>query len=186
MADTATEEREAVLATVQALMDTIPPRDGAAMRELLVPGGSAVRSRDDTVLCTPLADFPNQLPGGTEAMEERFYQPVVLIDADIAMVWTRYDFLVDGQVHHWGHEHSQPVEAGGPLANLRHSRQRPHRPPPGRLGTRRGRTGPAQRLGPDQKGQRSPTILVRNFPSTPATRPAGTRANKTSGNRSSG
>jgi hypothetical protein len=100
MADTATEERAAVLETVQALMDAIPPRDGAALRELLVPGGSAVRSRDDKVICTPLADF--RLPGGTEALEERFYQPVVLIDADIAMVWTRYDFLVDGQVHHWG------------------------------------------------------------------------------------
>lgn len=102
MTDTATEERAAVLATVQALLDTIPPRDGAAMLELLVPGGSAVRSRDERVICTPLAEFPSQMPGGTEVLEERFYHPVVMIDADIAMVWARYDFLVDGQVHHWG------------------------------------------------------------------------------------
>ncbi|HEX4223082.1 MAG TPA: hypothetical protein VHZ97_12005 [Pseudonocardiaceae bacterium] len=102
MADTATEEREAVLKTVQALLDTIPPRDGAALRELLVPGGSAVRSRDDQIICTPLVDFPNQLPGGTEVLAELFYNPVVLVDDDIAVVWARYDFLVDGKVHHWG------------------------------------------------------------------------------------
>lgn len=102
MADGATDERQAVLDTVQALLDTIPARDRAGMRALLVPGGSAVRSRDEQVICTPFEEFPDQMPGGTTALEERFYQPTVLIDDDIAMVWARYDFLVDGQVHHWG------------------------------------------------------------------------------------
>lgn len=102
MADGATDERQSVLDTVQALLDTIPTRDRAGMRELLIPGGSAVRSRDEQVICTPLAEFPEQMPDGTTALEERFYQPTVLIEADIAMVWARYDFLIDGQVHHWG------------------------------------------------------------------------------------
>jgi hypothetical protein len=102
MTETAINDREAVLGTVQALLDTIPARDRAAMGALLVPGGSAVRSRDDTVICTPFAEFPDQMPGGTTVLEERFYQPTVLIDEDIAVVWARYDFLVDGQVHHWG------------------------------------------------------------------------------------
>jgi hypothetical protein len=102
MADSATDERQAVLDTVRTLLDTIPARDRARMRPLLVPGGSAVRSRDEQVICTPLAEFPDQMPGGTAELEERLYQPTVLIDADIAMVWARYDFLVDGQVHHWG------------------------------------------------------------------------------------
>jgi hypothetical protein len=34
--------------------------------------------------------------------EERFNNPLVRVDDDIAMVWAHYDFLVDGDVHHWG------------------------------------------------------------------------------------
>jgi hypothetical protein len=28
--------------------------------------------------------------------------PVGRVDDDIAVVWSRYDFFVDGDVHHWG------------------------------------------------------------------------------------
>lgn len=96
------DERQAVLDTVQALLDTVAHRDREGLRALLVPGGSAVRSRDHQVLCTPLVDFPDIIPGGTSELLERFYTPTVRVDDDIAMVWARYDFFVDGQVHHWG------------------------------------------------------------------------------------
>lgn len=98
----ADDEQQAVLDTVRELLGTVRTRDRERMRELLVPGGSAVRSRDEQVICTPLAEFPDLIPGGTSSLEEPFYQPFVLIDDDIAMVWARYDFLVDGEVHHWG------------------------------------------------------------------------------------
>jgi hypothetical protein len=72
------------------------------MSELLVPEGCATQSRDHRISQTPLRDFPQKMPGGTARLEERFYNPRVLIDDDIAMVWAHYDFLVDGEVHHWG------------------------------------------------------------------------------------
>ncbi|HJP76011.1 MAG TPA: nuclear transport factor 2 family protein [Pseudonocardiaceae bacterium] len=102
MPDDAGNERQAVLDTVHAFLDTIPRKDVEGMRALLVPGGSIVRSRDGETICTPMMEFPDLMPARPGAREELFYRPTVLIDDDIAMVWTRYDFLVDGELHHWG------------------------------------------------------------------------------------
>ena len=52
--------------------------------------------------CAPLRDLPEKITGGTARLEERFYNPLVRVDDDIAMVWAHYDFLTDGEVHHWG------------------------------------------------------------------------------------
>jgi hypothetical protein len=103
MADVSAEQdRQSVLDTVARLLDTVARRDKAAMRELLHPGGVAVRSRDHVELCTPFPEFPDLIPGGDSVLEERFYDPLVRVDDDIAMVWAHYDFFVGTQVHHWG------------------------------------------------------------------------------------
>jgi hypothetical protein len=96
------DEQKAVLTAVRTLLDTIARRDKEGMRQLLVPEGCAIQSRDHRVAHTGLGDFPQLMPGGTARLEERIYNPRVLIDDDIAMVWAHYDFLVDGEVHHWG------------------------------------------------------------------------------------
>ncbi|MET7998340.1 nuclear transport factor 2 family protein [Amycolatopsis sp. NPDC005232] len=96
------EDALKVLDTVARLLDTVARRDKEGMRALLVPGGVSVRSRDHEVQVIPFADFPDLLPGGTAELDERFHDPLVRVDDDIAMVWAHYDFLVDGVVHHWG------------------------------------------------------------------------------------
>lgn len=96
------EDERAVLDTLDRLLATVANRDKEGMRQLLVPDGSAVQSRDHHVTCTALRDFPDKMPGGTSHLEERFYEPLVRVDDDIAMIWARYDFLVDGEVHHRG------------------------------------------------------------------------------------
>jgi len=60
------------------------------------------QSRDHVVSRTPLGEFAEKLPSGPDRVEERFYHPLVRVDDDIAMVWARYDFFVNGEVHHWG------------------------------------------------------------------------------------
>jgi hypothetical protein len=95
-------EERAVLDTLYRMLETVTHRDKEAMRQLLVPDGCAVQSRDHQVTYTALRDFPDKMPGGTADLMERFYEPLVRVDDDIAMVWARYDFLVDGKVHHWG------------------------------------------------------------------------------------
>lgn len=95
-------EAKAVLATLGRLLDTVASRDKAGMSELLIPDGSATQSRDHQISHTQLRDFPEKMPGGTDRLEERFYNPLVHVADDIAVVYAKYDFLVDGEVHHWG------------------------------------------------------------------------------------
>jgi hypothetical protein len=97
-----TVEEEAILATLGRLLDTVASRDKRGMSELLVPEGSATQSRDHQISHTQLRDFPEKMPGGTTRLEERFYNPLVHVADDIAVVYAKYDFLVDGEVHHWG------------------------------------------------------------------------------------
>lgn len=96
------DEEKVVLATVRRILDMIAHRDKEGMSELLVAEGCATQSRDHRISQTPLRDFPQKMPGGVARLEERFYNPRVLIDDDIAMVWAHYDFLIDGEIHHWG------------------------------------------------------------------------------------
>lgn len=96
------EEERIVLATVQRLLNTIARRDKDEMSKMLLPEGHAVQSRDHQISHAKLADFAEKMPGGTARLDERFYNPLVRVDDDIAMVWAHYDFLVDGKVHHWG------------------------------------------------------------------------------------
>jgi uncharacterized protein (TIGR02246 family) len=98
----ADEEEEVILAIVQRLLDTVANRDKDGMSEILIPEGCATQSRDHQISRTKLQDFPEKMPGGTKRLEERFYNPLVRVDDDIAMVWAQYDFLVEGEVHHWG------------------------------------------------------------------------------------
>ena len=102
LACTGSGEEQAVLATVHRLLATVANRDKAGMAELLFPDGCAVQSRDHQVTCTPLRNFPDLMPTGDAVLEERFHHPLVRVDDDIAVVWSRYDVSVDGEVHHWG------------------------------------------------------------------------------------
>ena len=101
-AGTGSEEEQAVLATLRRLLATVAARDKAAMAELLFPDGCAVQSRDHQVTWTPLRGLPDLMPAGEATLEERFHHPLVRVDDYIAVVWSRYDFFVDGDVHHWG------------------------------------------------------------------------------------
>jgi hypothetical protein len=96
------KEEEVILATVQRLLDTIANRDKTGLSEILVPEGCATLSRDHQISHTQLREFPEKMPGGTSRMEERFHNVLVRIDDDVAAVVAQYDFLFDGEVHHWG------------------------------------------------------------------------------------
>jgi putative lumazine-binding protein len=95
-------EERAVLATLQGVLDALARRDQAAMAALLLPGGGATHSRDDTFFHLLLRDFPERVTRGEGAREERIHDPEIRIDGDIAMIWAPYDFYIDGRVHHWG------------------------------------------------------------------------------------
>jgi hypothetical protein len=99
------DEQKEVLAVLQALLDAMAARDKDGMRATVIPGGGVTHSRvggafyHETLeqLCDRIHDRVQKV----EAVE-RLYEPVVLIDDDIAMCWSPYDFLIDGEPSHWG------------------------------------------------------------------------------------
>lgn len=100
-----TPDEQAVLAPFQSLLDGIAKRDKDARKATLLPGGMATLIRDGQVLQLPFDSFLGRLEkmsSRPERLEERIYDPLIRIDDDIAVIFTSYDFLIDGKVDHCG------------------------------------------------------------------------------------
>jgi putative lumazine-binding protein len=98
-----TPEEQAVLVPIQDLLDGIAKRDQYAMKRVVVPEGGATIIRHNQILHFTLKTLCERpFPPGTVSLEEKIYDPLVRIDDNIAMVWARYEFLIDGKLDHWG------------------------------------------------------------------------------------
>jgi hypothetical protein len=99
----ATSEEQAVLAPVKAMFDGMAKRDAEAIKQPLLPGGTMVLMRDGKPNQMTFEAFAERVGRpGTTHIEERIQDPLVRIDHDLAMVWARFEFLVDGKVDHCG------------------------------------------------------------------------------------
>jgi hypothetical protein len=108
----------AVMAPITSLFAGMTARDPAAiLAQVRADGGvTSVTERPDggrTVRRRGWAEFANSLKSGTEKLEERLIDPAIDVDGDIAMVWSRYVFLIDGRLHHCGTDHFDLVREGG-------------------------------------------------------------------------
>ncbi len=100
-------DRAAALATVQGLFDAMATRNVAKAAAITVADGVfVVTSRVDGVLqqrTATLRAFVDQLGSGTAKLGEHFTQdPTVLVDDDVAVVFGRYAFTIDGALSHTG------------------------------------------------------------------------------------
>lgn len=100
-------DREAVLATVQAIFDALAEGDGATLRRVMHPQvlmHSVERSADGarTVSISTLDELVARVEGSDAVLTERMFDPEVRISGDLAMVWTPYDFYVGDQLSHCG------------------------------------------------------------------------------------
>jgi len=102
---TASEEAE-VLAVVQRFFDTMTAADSAGAAETLLPEGQFVSVRDTpeglSVRVAPHADYLAGMTPDGPRLEERMWQPQVLIHDRLALVWTPYDFHRDGELSQCG------------------------------------------------------------------------------------
>lgn len=108
----------AVLAPINAMFAGLEARDSAAILAQTRPeGGATVASEkpDGTHSIRHLswADFAAGIKAGPEHYQEKLLDPAVEIDGDIAMVWSRYVFTIDGKVHHCGVDHFDLVRENG-------------------------------------------------------------------------
>jgi hypothetical protein len=110
----ATTEKQAVLAPVMALFDSMSKRDAELISKPLLTGGSMVLMRDGKPVQMTFQDFAERVAKpGTTHIEERIHDPLVRIDNDLAVVWAPFEFLEDGKVDHCGTDLFNLVHTNG-------------------------------------------------------------------------
>jgi len=107
-------DEQAVLAPIRAMFDGMSQRDAAAMKAPTLPGGTMVLMRDGKPAQMTFEAFAERVgKPGTTKIEERIHDPLIRIDRDLAVVWARFDFLVDGKVDHCGTDLFNMVRVDG-------------------------------------------------------------------------
>ena len=110
-------DREAVLAVVNAFMDGLAARDAEAMGALVTqPGFLAMVEHREGADRTGLTDMESviaSLASIPVPVEEPIFDPHVMSDGLVAMVWAPYDFLIEGNRSHCGVDIFTLVNVGG-------------------------------------------------------------------------
>ena len=113
-----TSEEGQVMVPINALFAGIAARDAAAI-------GATMRGDATATIANEAADGSRKIvhytreqllarfTPGAEKFEERLYDPAIEVDGDIASVWGRYTFYIDGKLHHCGYDHFDMVREGG-------------------------------------------------------------------------
>jgi hypothetical protein len=97
-----------VLAEVDATLAAVSARDQPGTLRHLRPGGTATvllhqPGRHVVVRNAALSAYADATPG-PERYVERMLAPQVQVHGDIAVVWGRYRFAIDGKVVHCGNQ----------------------------------------------------------------------------------
>ena len=101
------EEREAILAIVQKFFDTMAAADVEGNRAVLTPEARFYALQEKpggptTVRSSSTEEWLKQLATGKRKVRERMWDPEVRVHGGIAVVWTPYDFWIDGKFSHCG------------------------------------------------------------------------------------
>jgi hypothetical protein len=113
-----TSDEAAAMATVDRMFAGLAARDGQAILAVVRREGGAVVAveRADgsrAVRHLSWTEFAAGLKPGPEKYRESLTDPVVRVDGDIAMVWGRYTFFLDGKPQHCGVDHFDLVREAG-------------------------------------------------------------------------
>ncbi len=98
--------RDQVLQVVQSFFNALAQKDGETLNVLCAPGGQ-ITVAPAPEMNRPLRrrsteDDAESIKKNTEAWLERMWNPTVLVEGRIAVVWTPYDFHRDGKFSHNG------------------------------------------------------------------------------------
>lgn len=123
-------DARAVMATVDQLFGALASKDRAALLGAVVPEGRATSAGvDETgrprVHSTDWTAFADGLARAPDGMRERLIDPHVHVEGDIAMIWSRYEFEINGAFSHCGIDHFDLVRIDGRwrVLNLTWTRQ---------------------------------------------------------------
>ncbi len=101
-----TADESAALAAVQSLFDAIETKDSAAIAALVEDAATVTALRDTPAGWTRTTSTREQFAAGItrsrSALRETMTSPRVFVDGPLAVVWTPYDFFIDGAASHSG------------------------------------------------------------------------------------
>ncbi len=127
----AQSDREAILQTVDQFFSALGARDRNGLIAVTLPGSLNISVANPVNSVTDIniqnyTQMINGLGGDGPEFLERYWDPTVLIEGDIAVFWAPYDFHVEGQFSHCGIDSFQLVKREGQwlLSNLSWTRQR--------------------------------------------------------------
>jgi hypothetical protein len=99
-------EEEAVRHLAETFLGALSAADTASLSTLLAPDAMIYRVVEGegggTIGATTREAFLSGLGGDNRSLLERMWEPTVLIQGRVAMVWTPYDFHLNGQFSHCG------------------------------------------------------------------------------------
>ncbi len=99
-------QEEEVLATVQRFFDSMTAKDTAAARQILIMDATYFSVREDDggtkMRGSTNREYVEQLATTADDLQERMSDPQVMVHEGIAVVWTPYEFHVNGEFSHCG------------------------------------------------------------------------------------
>lgn len=99
-------EEEAILGVVDRFFRAMETKDSAAFTALLTEDGlsyaQALRDGHWRLSSRANRDFAAVVVGSDAIWSERYWEPTVLVRGPVAVVWTPYEFRVDGATTHCG------------------------------------------------------------------------------------
>ena len=97
------QEQESIIESVNQFFTALANKDSALARSIMMPEGRFYSVRDDGSIRTQThAQFFDRIAEETTDLLERMWNPTVLIQDRIAVVWTSYDFHISGRFSHCG------------------------------------------------------------------------------------
>lgn len=111
------EKETAILAIVDRFMLAVGNRDGALMKEVLLPEGTGYMQRSTAAGFGPVRPLPHAAllapPADADPFIERYWDPVVVVRGGLAQVWAPYELRDNGAVVHCGIDAFQLVDLDG-------------------------------------------------------------------------
>ena len=99
-------ERQVLIDLTRNYFNAVGSKDVDALRNLLLPKAQFIykngEEADATIGVTSMAELLATLPQLQANLFERMQEPTVLIQGDIGIVWTRYDFYENKKFSHCG------------------------------------------------------------------------------------
>jgi hypothetical protein len=124
------KDKAAVLAVVTRMFDGMREADSTKVRSVFDPGarfsGVHTRQGETAVSYDPVDGWIAAIARSNKQWEERIFDTEVRVDGNIASVWTRYNFYLNGALRHCGVDSMELLrtETGWKITQLSDTQQR--------------------------------------------------------------